>query len=56
MAVLVTHSASSAAPVVTYYCLLQQGHNDDILEVEVTDKEAKVGNVESDKCEVKLSL
>jgi len=42
--------------VETYYCLLQQGRDDDIFEVEVTDEEAKVGDVESDECEVKLSL
>jgi len=42
--------------VETYYCLLQQGRDDDIFEVEVTDEEAKVGNVESDEREVKLSL
>jgi len=35
---------------------LQQGRDDDILEVEVTDEEAKVGDVESDERKVKLSL
>jgi len=51
-----TNGTSQPATVETYYCLLQQGCDDDILEVEVTDEETKVGDVESDECKVKLSL
>jgi len=42
--------------VETAYCLWQQRRDDDVFEVEVTGKEAEVGNVEGKESKEELSL